>query len=89
MDRFAGIEKKFDKATENLQAEMDALTARVTRREAHEDVVVAEANAAAGTAAAMMASAHLTDLTRRIGYLEATSGQTFGDSSGRFRLPST
>ena len=71
----AGIEGKYGKAIEALHADTASLGGRVIRLEAREDSVLAEAKAAAGSAASVAAMGYLTDIARRAGYLEALSGQ--------------
>lgn len=70
VDRRLLLEGKHGKAIEELGTEIDALKQRVTRLESREDLVVAEARAAAGAAATHVSVASLADLARRIGRLE-------------------
>ena len=76
IDGLAGLEEKHEKALAALRAEVDDLKARVTRLEAREDIVIAEARAAAGTAAGMAATGYMSDIARRVGFLEALAGQS-------------
>ena len=68
VDRLLDLEEKQSKAIAGLQDQLDALTDRVTRLEAREDIVVAEAKGAAGVAAA----GAMAELARRIGVLEGS-----------------
>ncbi len=58
-----------------LEAEIDEPQDRATRLETREDMVIIEARAATGTAATQVAIASVSDIARRIGQLEARSGQ--------------
>ena len=75
IDRLAGLEDRHDKASNSLREDIEGLNARVTRLEAREDIVVAEAKAAAGTAAGIAASGYMSDIARRVGVIEALLGQ--------------
>ncbi len=86
LDNLSRLEQKHDKAIEQLQIEVDAPKARVTRPEAREGIVVAEAKAAAGAASSMAESVFLTDIAGRVGYLEALSGQARDGSGNPTRL---
>ena len=76
IDSLTGLEAKHDRELDMLRAEMADMRARVTRLEAREDIVVAEAKGAAGVAAGAATSAYLSDLVRRVTLLEAHAGQT-------------
>lgn len=75
VDRLLNAEAKHGKAIEKLEGEVSALKERVTRLEAREDVIMAKAGAAASTAATQVAIASVSDISRRIGVLEARRGQ--------------
>jgi hypothetical protein len=70
VDRLLELEEKQSKATVGLQEQVNELTARITRLEAREEIVVAEAKGAAGVAAMGAATAALADLSRRVGAME-------------------
>lgn len=54
---------------------LDALSERQRRSEAREEILVAEAKAAAATAASAVASQHVGELARRLGGLEERVNQ--------------
>jgi hypothetical protein len=56
-----------------LQAEVRMLGERVAKLEAREDLLVAEAKAAAAAAATQVSIASVSDIARRIGRLEERS----------------
>jgi hypothetical protein len=61
---------KQSEALADLQTQMIGLADRVTRLEAREEIVIAEAKGAASVAAMGAATAAMADLARRIGGLE-------------------
>ena len=79
-DRLLTAQAKHGQAIEKLATEIGTLKERITRLEAREDVIIAEARSAAGTAAAQVAIASVSDISRRIGRLEERSGQRRLDS---------
>ena len=76
IDGLAGLEDKHETAIASLRAYIDDLKARITWLEAREDIVVVEAKAAAATAAGFAAIGFMSDIARRVGVLEAMTGQT-------------
>ena len=76
IDRLAGLEERYERAITGLREDVADLKARVTRLEAREDIVVAEAKAAAGTAAGIAASGYMADIARRVGVIETLLGQS-------------
>ena len=75
VDRALTAEAKHGQAIEKLATEIGTLKDRVTRLEAREDVIIAEARSAAGAAATQVAMASVPDISRRIGRLEERSGR--------------
>jgi hypothetical protein len=69
-DRLLNLETKHGQAIADLQVQMDALRDRVTRLEAREDIVVAEAKGAAAAAATGAAATMMADMSRRVGVME-------------------
>ena len=74
VDRLLSAEAKHGQAIEKLATEISTLKDRVTRLEAREDVIIAQARSAASAAATQVAIASVSDISRRIGRLEERSG---------------
>ena len=70
VDQFLILEAKHGRLIEGLQAELQRLGERVARLEAREDLLIAEAKAAAAAAATQVSIASISDVARRIGRLE-------------------
>ena len=75
VDRLLTAEAKQGQAIETLAAEVSTLKERVTRLEAREDVIIAEARSAASAASTQVAIASVSDIARRVGRLEERSGR--------------
>ena len=75
VDRLLTTEAKHGQAIEKLGIGVGKLKERVTRLEAREDVIIAEARSAASAAATQVAIASISDISRRIGRLEERSGR--------------
>jgi hypothetical protein len=73
LDRLLTLDVTLRDAVQRLSGDIATLNERVTRLEAREAVMVAEAKGAAAAAASMAASATIADLARRIGVLEERS----------------
>lgn len=65
---------------------LDALEERLTRLEAQQGIVVAEAKGAAAATGAAVAARAVTDLARRLGALEERSGRAAPSPPKRPRL---
>lgn len=81
LDRLLALEKKHGDLIEKLDASLRQIADRMTALEAREAILVAEAKAAAATAASVAVSAHVGDLARRVGALDERTG------AGRLALP--
>ena len=71
IDRLLSLEEKHGKAIEGLQKELSDLKARMAALEAREQMLVVEAKSAARTASGLTTQASLSDLSRRLGRMEA------------------
>ena len=70
LDRLLKLEEKLTAVIEAQAREIDALKDRVTKLEAREEVLIAEAKGAAASAASAVASQHVADLARHVGALD-------------------
>jgi type IV pilus biogenesis protein CpaD/CtpE len=70
IDRLLTLETKHTALIEAQAKEIQSLKDRVTRLEAREEVLIAEARGAAAIAASAAASHHVADLARRVGALD-------------------
>lgn len=70
LDALLQLEAKQGEAIRQIRDELALLKDRVTRLETRDEVLIARAEGAAATAAAMAASGALTDMARRIGAME-------------------
>ena len=71
IDRLLQLEEKHGKAIQALEAEHSALKERVTALEAREGMLVVEAASAARTASNQVTQNSLSDISRRLGRMEA------------------
>jgi hypothetical protein len=81
MDRLMRLEEMHGKLIENQSQRIEELIGRITRLEAREQVLIAEAKGAAAAAASAVASQHLSDLSRRFGVLEERSNNSEGNTN--------
>lgn len=72
LDRLMSLDVVLRESVERLTSDIAALSNRVTRLEAREGVLIAEAKGAAAAAGATTA-ANMADLARRVGVLEERS----------------
>ena len=70
VDRLLALEQRHGELIASIQKELRELADRVTKLEAREVLLIAEAKAAAATAASIASSGHLADLARQVGALE-------------------
>ena len=75
VDRLLNLEVRHGKAIEKIERDIESLKERVTQLEVRNEVTIEKAKAAAGAAATQVAIASVSDISRRIGVLEAMSGQ--------------
>ena len=79
-------DKAHEEAIRQVGRRLDAIEGRLTRLEAQQGIVVAEAKGAAAATGAAAAAQAITDFARRLGALEERSGRAAPDSSKRPRL---
>lgn len=70
VDRLLELEAKHGRLIEAQSKRLDDLADRINKLEAREQVLIAEAKGAAGSAASMVASQHVSDLARHVGGLD-------------------
>ncbi len=70
VDRLLDLDEKHGRSIAALQDQVDALANWVTKLEAREEIVVAEAKGAAAAAAMGATNTVMADLARRVGGLE-------------------
>jgi type IV pilus biogenesis protein CpaD/CtpE len=70
IDRLLSLEKKHTDLIEAQAKEIQALKDRVTKLEAREEILIAEAKGAAAAAASAVASHHVADLARQMGAMD-------------------
>jgi hypothetical protein len=73
LDRLMSLDVVLRESVERLTSDIAALSNRVTRLEAREGVLIAEAKGAAAAAAGATTAANMADLARRVGVLEERS----------------
>jgi recombinational DNA repair protein RecR len=71
VDRLLDLEETLTATIDKHTAEIEQLKERITRLEAREEVIIAEAKGAAGAAASVL----MAELARRIGVLEERTTQ--------------
>jgi hypothetical protein len=70
IDRFLQLGEKHTALLEAQAKEIQDLKDRVTKLEAREEILIAEAKGAASAAASVVASHHVADLARHVGALD-------------------
>jgi type IV pilus biogenesis protein CpaD/CtpE len=75
IDRLLTLETKHTALIEAQAKEIQALKDRVTKLEAREEILIAEARGAAAAAASAVASQHVADIARRVGALDERTRQ--------------
>jgi hypothetical protein len=70
VDRLLQLEAKLTALIEAQTKEIQALKDRVTKLEAREEVLIAEAKGAAAAAASAVASQHVVEIARQVGAIE-------------------
>jgi type IV pilus biogenesis protein CpaD/CtpE len=70
IDRLLGQEAKFTTLIEAQAKEIQALKDRVTKLEARQEILIAEAKGTAASAASVVASQHVAELARHIGAMD-------------------
>jgi hypothetical protein len=70
IDRLLALEAKHTALIDAQANEIQALKDRVTKLEAREEILIAEARGAAAAAASAVASQHVADIARRVGTLD-------------------
>lgn len=70
VDRLLELESKHGRLIEVQARRLDELSGRINKLEAREQILIAEAKGAAGAAASMVASQHMSDLARHVGGLD-------------------
>lgn len=78
IDRLLSLETKFTALLEVQAKEIQDLKDRLTKLEAREEILIAEAKGAAAAAASVVASQHVADLARHIGTLDERTRQLRG-----------
>lgn len=79
-------DKAHEEAVRKIAQRLDAIEGRLTRLEAQQGIVVAEAKGAAAATGAAAAAQAVTDLARRLGALEERSGRAAPDAPKRPKL---
>jgi type IV pilus biogenesis protein CpaD/CtpE len=75
IDRFLQLGEKHTALLEAQAKEIQDLKDRVTRLEAREEVLIAEAKGAAAVAASAVASQHVAELARQVGAMDERTRQ--------------
>lgn len=70
VDRLLGLEAKLTAIIEAQAKEIQRLKDRVTKLEAREEVLIAEAKGAAAAAASAVASQHVAEIARQVGAMD-------------------
>jgi type IV pilus biogenesis protein CpaD/CtpE len=78
IDRLLALEAKHTALFESQAREIQGLKDRLTKLEAREEILIAEAKGAAAAAASVVASQHVADLARHIGALDERMRQLRG-----------
>ena len=78
IDRLLSLETKHTALIEAQAREIQDLKDRVTRLEAREGILIAEAKGAAAAAASAVASQHVADIARQVGASEERTRQPRG-----------
>jgi hypothetical protein len=87
IDRFLDLEAKHGKLIEAQEKRLDELADRVSRLEAREPVVIAEAKGAAASAASVVAAQQLGELARHVGGMEERVNRLERDRPANAQLP--
>ena len=78
-ERLFRLEEKHSALIEAQAKEIQALKDRVTRLEAREEVLIAEAKGAAAAAASAAASLHVAELARHVGAIDERTRRLGGN----------